>query len=250
MPKVSHYNILLVEDEPLLLRSLERMIAELDAGFVVSHTAGDGLEAITIFRENDIHLVISDIVMPLMSGLELLQQVTRHRPNTPTIMLSGHADFCFAQEALRAGAMDYLLKPISAEAIENALIQARLKLEKYYQLVEDESLSGQSAERAVEYACEYMREKYAEPVEISVLARTLGFSSAYLTKLFKKHMHCTPVKYLTELRIAEAKNLLYNTSLTIKEIGERVGYDNQFYFSRVFHRTVNKTPSEYRERRE
>ncbi|MCL2033157.1 MAG: response regulator [Oscillospiraceae bacterium] len=247
--KIPHYNILLVEDEPMLIRSLRRMISELDMGFVVAYTAGNGLEAIKMMEENDIHLIISDIVMPLMSGLEFLHEASKRRPNTPVIMLSGHADFSFAQQALRSGAIDYLLKPITIDKIDSALIGAKLKLENYYRLIEDETLSGQTAEQAVEYACVYLKEKFAEPVEISNLAKRLGFSSAYLTKLFKKYMHCTPVKYLTELRIAEAKNLLYNTNLTIKEIGERVGYDNQFYFSRVFHKTVDKTPSEYRERR-
>jgi two-component system response regulator YesN len=241
---------LLAEDEPLLVGSLTRMIAGLDMGFVVAYTAGNGLEALELFQKNDVHLVISDIVMPMMSGLELLHEIAGLRPSVPVIMLSGHADFSFAQQAIRDGAIDYLLKPLTEEKVDNALILAKIKLENYYQLIEDETLCGQTAENAVAYACGYMRANFAEAVEIANLAKSLGFSSAYLTKLFKKYMRCTPVKYLTELRIAEAKNLLYNTNLTIKEIGERVGYDNQFYFSRVFHRAVSKTPSEYRERRQ
>jgi Response regulator containing CheY-like receiver domain and AraC-type DNA-binding domain len=247
MPKISEFNVMLVEDEPLLLRSLERHIASIDLGFKVVCKAQNGQEALDLLKTTEIHLVITDIIMPLMSGLDLLTQINRYYPNIAVVLLSGYADFNFAQHALRESALDYVLKPITREKMESILMKARAELSQYYQLVEDESLSGQTAEQTIEYVRTYIRKHYSEQIDLSALASKLGISSAYLTKLFNKYEKCSPIKYLTDLRIVEAKNLLYNTTLTIKEISERVGYQNQFYFSRVF-RKINKiSPSEYRD---
>lgn len=246
MPNISGFNVLIAEDEPLLLRSLERHIHDIDLGFRVLCKAQNGQEALDMLKKHDIHLVITDIIMPLVSGLELLTQVNRHYPNVLVILLSGYADFNYAQHALREGALDYILKPITREKIENILMKAKAELSQFYQLIEDESLNGQTAEQTMEYVRTYIRKHYTEQIDLSAIACKLGISSAYLTKLFNKYEKCSPIKYLTDLRIAEAKQLLSNTQLTIKEVGEHVGYQNQFYFSRVF-RKINKiSPSEYR----
>ncbi len=248
MHEIVCFNTLIAEDEPLLLRALERHIISLDMGFVPAFKAQNGREALSILRSEDVHLVISDIIMPVMTGLELLEYVNSRLPNVPFVILSGHADFAFAQDALRNGALDYVLKPITEEKIEAVLQKAKLRLGARYRLMEDESLGGQSAVKAMEYARTYLKEHYSEQIDFASLAKSLGFSSAYLTKLFNKYEKCAPVKYLTELRIAEAKALLYNTDLSIKEVGALVGYENQFYFSRVFRKTMSCTPSEYRAR--
>ncbi len=246
MHELSHYNALIAEDEPLLLRALERHIACLDIGFVPAFKAQNGKEALAILQSEDIHLVISDIIMPVMTGLELLEYVNRHLPSVPFVVLSGHADFDYAREALRNGAMDYVLKPITEEKIESVLQKAKLTLGARYRLLEDESLGGQSALKAIEYARAYIKAHFKEQIDFAALSKSLGFSSAYLTKLFNKYEKCAPIKYLTELRIREAKQLLHNTGLSIREVGALVGYENQFYFSRVFRKASGQTPSEYR----
>ncbi len=248
MHEIASFNALIAEDEPLLLRALERHIISLDMGFIPAFKAQNGREARSILQSEDIHLVISDIIMPVMTGLELLEYVNSHLPNIPFVILSGHADFVYAQDALRNGALDYILKPITEEKIEAVLQKAKLKLSARYRLIEDESLAGQSAVKSMEYARTYLKEHFQEQIDFAKLSKTLGFSSAYLTKLFNKYEKCAPVKYLTELRIQEAKQLLYNTDLSIAQVGAKVGYDNQFYFSRVFRKAMNCTPSEYRGR--
>lgn len=246
MSKLAYYNILLVEDEPLLLRSLERCIRKLDMGFEPI-TAQNGQEAIELLKNSEIHLIISDIIMPIVSGLELLEYVDHHLPHIPVIILSGHADFTYAQTALRTGAFDYILKPFSEERIENILLKAKLKLGSQYHLLEEDTLSGKSTQQSIEYARLYLKEHYADQIDLNLLAKKLGYSPAYLTKMFNKHEKCSPLRYLTNLRISKAKNLLRNTDLPIKEIGEQVGYESQFYFSRVFRKLISLSPSEYRD---
>lgn len=246
MENLKYYSVLTVEDESLLLKSINDIINNSNIGFRVDFSAGNGQEAINIMNENNVHLIITDIRMPIMSGLELLEYVKNNFPKILVILLTSYAEFQYAQEALRLGALDYILKPVSEEKLETALLKAEIQLKEYYKLIEEELSINQSSENAIAYAKEYIETYFAEDINISNLAKKLGFTSAYFSKLFNTYENCAPSKYLTNIRINSAKNLLANTQLHINEVGRSVGYDNQFYFSRIFKNNTGYTPSAYR----
>ena len=154
----------------------------------------DGQAALDALASSDIHLIITDIRMPVMDGLVLARAVHDRYPHILTIVLSGYADFEYAQEALRQGVFDYLLKPVSRENLESALGKASLALEKYFQLEEDTSLTGKDSKEIVDYVLLYLRNHYMDEVDFSELSSRLGFSSAYLTKLFNKYVGPYPLK--------------------------------------------------------
>ena len=247
MKKIKHYNIMLVEDEVLLRQSLARHIEALDSGYKVVCQVPDGCAALEALKSEDIHLIITDIRMPVMDGLTLAKNVHERYPHILTIVLSGYADFEYAQEALRQGVFDYLLKPVSRENLESALSKASLLLEKHFQLEEDSSMTGKDSQEIVDYVTLYIRSHYMDEVDFSELSSRLGFSSAYLTKLFNKYVGTTPLKYLTDIRIHEAKHLLLNTTLPIREVGEKVGYPDQFHFSKTFRKLTGMNPTAYRQ---
>lgn len=246
MTKLNHYNVLLVEDEKLLLQSLARHINTLDAGFKVTCQAPNGEEALMHLKKENIHLVMTDIQMPVMDGLALAKRIHEQYPNILTIVLTGYADFDYAREALKQGVFDYMLKPVVQEDLETSLGKARLQLQKFFELQEDPTLVGRHAEEIVEYTVLYMREHYMDDIDISSFSATMGFTSAYLTKIFNRYKGDTPLKYLTDIRIHEAKQLLSDTSLPIKEVGERVGYPDQFHFSKTFRKLMGVNPTAYR----
>lgn len=248
MTKLSHYNILLVEDEKLLRQSLANRINSLNSGFKVSCQASNGEEALQCLQIENVHLIMTDIRMPVMDGLTLAQKVHERYPHILILILTSYTDFNYAREALIQGVRNYLLKPISTEDLENALSHARLHLQKSFELEEDPSFTGRDSIQIVEYISLYMREHYMDDIDISALCTELGFSSAYLTKLFNKHKGNTPLKYLTDLRIHEAQRLLMNTTLPIREVGERVGYPDQFHFSKTFRKLTGVNPTAYRNR--
>ena len=86
-----------------------------------------------------------------------------------------------------------------------------------------------------------------EAVDIGELADQMGFTSAYLSKIFKRFTGTTPIKMLTNIRIHNAKKLLKNTNYSIQEIGKKVGYPDQFHFSKTFRKVVGMNPSAFRE---
>lgn len=112
--------LLIVEDEVYSRKSLVKQVQAMDAaGTMTILEAADGKEALEVVRSQRPELVLSDIQMPFMNGLELLGEIRRLLPTTRVVMISGFADFQFAQQAVNQGAIGYLLKPVSDESLQD-----------------------------------------------------------------------------------------------------------------------------------
>ena len=125
-------DILVVEDEAAISRVLVKILEEEFKEYKVS-VAQDGLSALNLIKEKEFALVLCDIKMPKMDGVEVLVKAKKMHPNTPFIMISGHGDLDTAVETMRMGAFDYISKPPDLNrlltAVRNALEQKNLKLE-------------------------------------------------------------------------------------------------------------------------
>lgn len=117
--------VMIVEDEPHAQRRLKRMIERLDGFFRIDAMALDGEEALEILRTTPCDVVFTDIRMPIMDGTELMQRVHRQYPQTMLVVLSGYSDFPYVSEAVRAQAVDYLLKPLTEAALAPLLSQIK-----------------------------------------------------------------------------------------------------------------------------
>lgn len=246
MKKIDHYNILLVDDEYFPRQSIKHSIEEIDDAFVVTAQATNGQEALDILSHESIHIVITDISMPVMNGLELAKRIRQLYPDIATVILTGYAEFEYIQEALRQGTIDYLLKPVSEDDLISVFSRIQLALDKLYILPDDSGISTYDAESYVNQSVAFIQKNYMNDIDMGSLASDMGFSSAYLTKLFKKYAGKTPVKLLTEIRIHHAKKLLLETDQSIQEVGINVGYPDQFHFSKTFRKIVGMNPSAFR----
>ena len=246
MIKIDRFNVLIVDDEHLIRQSVRRKIEGISDSFRITDECSDGEQALKLLKEKDIHIVFTDIRMPVMDGLRLAAEIHARYPDIITVILSGYADFSYAQTAVREGVFDYLLKPVTAENVKDVLERIEVTLQKKYELPGDPSLSKRSAKESVDYAVHYMRERYMDDIDLGALAEKMGFTSAYLTKLFNKFLGEAPLKYLTSIRINEAKKILLATDEPIARVGEMVGYPDQFYFSRTFRKYTGYNPSTYR----
>lgn len=117
--------VMIVEDEPHAQRRLRRMIERLDDFFRIEATALDGEEALAKLKSVRCDVVFTDIRMPIMDGAELMQRVRKLYPQIMLVVVSGYSDFSYVSEAVRAQAVDYLLKPLTEEALTHLL--SRLK---------------------------------------------------------------------------------------------------------------------------
>ena len=240
------------EDEELILNHIIKKIQQIDSGFVVVGAAQNGKQALEMIEEFSPDLLLTDIRMPVIDGLELLKNVALNYPYIKTIVISGYSEFEYAKQAIKYGVHDYLLKPLEPEELRKTLAKIKISLEAetdfFKHRLPKNTPGSNSPEEIMAIVIQFIKENFTREINLNSLAQNFNFNASYLSKLFKKYYEETPVKYLLNLRINEAKHLLRSRpELDIKAVGELVGYPDQFYFSRIFKHMTGKSPSEFRE---
>ena len=135
--------VILVDDEPYILQGLQVIIDWEDCGFEIAAVCHNGKEALNFLKENTVDLVITDIKMPEMTGLELLERIrTENISDAYFAILSGYNDFSFAQKAIRYSCMEYMLKPVAKEQLLE-LISKVLEQRKSIVIEEEEKKTWQ-----------------------------------------------------------------------------------------------------------
>ncbi|MFC0470926.1 response regulator [Halalkalibacter kiskunsagensis] len=384
------YKVVLVDDESLILKSLKKIINWQAFDCEVAGTANDGRGAVSLIKEIQPEIVITDICMPEMNGLDLLKEVQTFQARPEVILLSGYNEFEYAKEGLQNNAFDYILKPIDhdelEECIRRVIVKYKDEKKKEYEYrkhlihealtlgdnklshvkddrtyiitslelnkpsVNDEqqlrewsskerddllseiffykfertryvivyahlkanvefvtqvksemqelgerinalvkiavgkevmgisnlSLSYQqtskllesasflkmniiseddirneyhsqySPDAAIKKAQSYLKENFTKEIGIESVSEEVDLSVSYFSVLFKQKTGVTFLEYVTNLRIEHACILLKTTDLKTYEIANMVGYNDQRYFSQVFKKRLQVTPSQYR----
>lgn len=246
------FKVVVVEDEELILNNIVKKIHNLNLGFEVVGKAQDGKEGLEMIDRLIPDLVITDMKMPVMDGLEMIKIISSKYPYIKKIVVSGFDDFVFAQQAMKYDVRDYLLKPLKINELTDVLTEKRFILENERKLLKQNVIDTKKnkdhcPEEVAKIVELYIRENFNSDINFDLIAQNFNFNSSYLSKVFTKYIGENPLKYLTTLRVNKAKYLLINNSeLSVKEIGELVGYLDPFYFSRVFKGITGKSPSNYR----
>lgn len=211
--------------------------------------AADGREGIRIIEEQKPDLVIADIEMPVINGIDMVARLRSKQCMAQFIFLTGHQKFSYVHSALKLEAVDYLLKPFRYEDLSECIRKVKIRLHKVDEqtsktmLLPEEELRVKSLYIKKALAC--VRECYSDELTVTAIARQLNISEEYFCRLFKKETGYTFVHYLTHYRIHVAAGLLKNFPIMIGEAAEQVGYTDVNYFSNTFKRIMNVSPSEY-----
>lgn len=249
----SFINVVVAEDEELILNNIIKKIHMANMGFRVIGSAQHGKEALELIEKFPPDVLFTDIRMPVMDGLELIKEVSSKYPYIIKVVVSGFNDFKYAQQAMKYEVKDYLLKPLKKVELIDTLERIKIAYNARQNTLKENVLktknnhSYSSAEIAhmVEL---YIKENYAQDINFDLISQNFNFNSSYLSKIFTKHIGENPSKYLMSLRINKAKSLLLKQrELSVKEIGELVGYPNQYHFSHVFKMLTGKSPANFRE---
>lgn len=250
------YKVMLLDDEPWQLKGMNEMIPWDSAGFRVAHALEDPADALSFLSVEKIDVLLTDIRMPGLSGLELMERLRQNNVNTEVIFLSGYAEFSYAQDALRMGAYDYLLKPFNIEEMPAFLKRLRLFLDKksdIASLILQDRIENKNTgeiqsegEKLIKVMMEYIENHYAAPLSLKELVRNCNTNITTAERLFRKHLETTFIRYLTRVRIKKARALLCGGNNSIEEICFQVGYEDYFYFNKVFKKETGFTPYRYR----
>jgi two-component system, response regulator YesN len=276
--------VLIVDDEQWVREVVRLSVAWDTVDCRVPRLFDSGREALEEARRLRPAVILLDIQMPGMTGLDFLEHHRRAFPDSKVIVVSGYSQFEYAQCALRCGAYDYLLKPIDEEHLTRVVKRAvgeigttlahrrqqrstesalqRLKTTRFVANCTDagsgdacddrpkesrwETDTGGITDQRVLQAVDAVRRSLAAPPTLPDVAAAVGLSPSYFSELFSAQMGRSYAHTIMLERISHAQHLLRDTWMRIGEVGELVGYPNSNYFSKVFRRRTGMLPSEYR----
>ena len=245
------FRVLIAEDESLQLAAIARMVQRVSDRFEVVAQAQTGVQALALAEEYLPDVVITDIQMPQMSGIALIEALRDRLPGTQFIIISGYSEFGYAQKAIMLGVTAYLLKPVDPEELGKALSSVYTTLQSQNQAYEDEFAALIASESPAQVASalkDYLCAHFHENINLNLVASSLGYSASHLTKLFQRYYDTSPIRFLTAQRMTKARYFLkYRPEFSIRQISEMTGYEDQGYFSRVFKKENGLSPIEYRE---
>lgn len=244
------FTYLVAEDEERMRDYLVRKVAEVDPHLDSVGAAADGEETIELVESRLPDILLTDIKMPILGGLELVQKIRSTNPDMRILIISGYSEFEYARRAIELGVDEYLLKPVSPLALAEALRRLRIKLEAKAGEVEAEFGLGIPAGEAemVKAVTLYLQENYRQPYSLEKLASRFGCKVAYLLRLYSRATGSTPTRDLIRLRVEKAKRLLVgHPQLEVKQVAAAVGYDDPLYFSRLFKRETGFNPTSFKD---
>ncbi len=260
--KRGHMNLLLVDDEIVTIKGIQKGINWEQLPFDKVLTATSAARAKEIFLHEKVDIMLCDIEMPGESGLKLLEWVRNQGYQTECIFLTCHEKFDYAQKALQLKGMDYLIKPIPYDELQDVLLKAvevicRQNQDNKYleygknQLAEIKSMvlkeeSATDVQKVVAEVKKYIWEHFQEELSAEVLAKQVFISADYLYRIFKKQEGVTIGEYITNAKMLYASEILKNTEIGVSNAAMLSGYSNYCYFTKVFKKYYGMTPSQYK----
>ena len=250
--------LLIADDEKLEREALADMVSRRFEHEVVLELAENGRKAADTAVLWGADLILMDIEMPGMSGLDAARAVLAQRPACRVIFVTAYSLFQYAHEAVHLGACDYLLKPVDPDELEASIRRAtELSPEPETPEVpenpeegapEAESPEGENSQTAMvmTQVRRYLEDNYMFDLSLDSVGEILHISPAYLSAQFKKYQKMNFLDCLTELRINAAKELLADPFRSSAEVASMVGYEDASYFARAFKKRTGMTPTQYR----
>lgn len=235
--------LLIADDEDMIRNGIAKYIKLHTDRFENIYLAKNGQEALDFIYRYKPDIMLLDVQMPGRDGIEVMQEAKRAGVLPCTIILSGYDEFRYAQQAMRCGARDYLLKPSRSSDILQKINEIADEL---FGKEEKEPVAGKGKNGFVELAKGYVQEHYFENLTLGDVAERIGITASYLSSLFSQQMGVTFVDYLNEVRIDHACTYLKQNYLKTYEIAYKVGFRDEKYFSKVFRKVRGMSPSEYK----
>ena len=276
------YRLVIIDDEYIVVEGLQVLLKKLGEDCEVVGTAGDGQKGLELILREKPDVVITDIRIPYMDGLSMIEACREVLPGTRFIIISGYQEFEYARRALVLGALDYIDKPVTADKLHMAFVRLKEsdrrreeRTARITEMAEDSrspekaafaekpleknpgsgeggrplqspSAGAAEASSAIEQINSYIHANYMHDIGLTELSDMVSMNPAYLSVLFKDRNGISFIKYLTRVRLEKARELLAKGAKTA-EAAEAVGYHDAHYFSEIFKKNTGMTPSEYKD---
>ena len=241
--------ILIAEDEQRAREGICKLVESLEGDYQLVGAANNGPMALDMIMNLEPDVVFTDIRMPMMDGIEVAAQVRAQGLKTEFVIITGYADFEYARRSITVNVVDYLLKPVSKEDVEKALVRAK---ERISESVRERPASEggwrdkyPEAHPTIIRALEYIEQNYNKQLNRKDMAHNLEVTPEYFSFLFTKSTGMTFSDFLRNYRIEKAKELFESGECSKSEISGRVGFTDTRYFNQVFKSVTGMTINEY-----
>lgn len=242
------YKVIIVDDEKNIRERMAKFLPWDEFNFEVMGTAKDGLAALDLVKSFEPDLVLSDIKMPNIDGIQLAEQLYRHYPHIVTVFISSYNEFELAQKAIRFNVKGYLLKPVMKNDFRE--LMSNLSKQNLFQLPKEFlKIQVHTPENTRDYmdkAKKYLYENYAENITLKDVADKLYIHESYFSKLFNQEIGEGFNAFVNGIRIERAKEQLMFSNKQLKDISNDVGFSSSSYFNRVFKQKVGVSPMTFR----
>ena len=236
-----NYKAVVVDDEYFIRTGFKFLLDWEKLRMEIAGQASDGEQGLELVKELCPDVVFLDIKMPKMDGLTMLKKLREEQNETLVIIMSGYAEFSYAQKAIDYGVYKYLTKPINTDELEQIITKIVSRLDEQQPEVEYSGIPD-----AVRELIETVEKNLSSDIKLNTIADQLHMDAIYLGRLFKKSMGIGFKDYVVQKRMERAQQLIRTTNLPISEIAEKVGYREENYFRMSFKRFCGCSPREYK----
>ncbi|NQX67391.1 response regulator [Paenibacillus alba] len=264
------YRMLIAEDDKIEREGIQFLLNKYAFPFEIQE-AKHGRAALEMLQEYEADVLLTDIKMPFMDGIQLAREARALKPQLKILILSGHGEFDYAKTAISLQVSHYLLKPIEPEefrSVIQAVIQQldeeqaakreqqewqkayRQEQQRLPELVQGsaDNSDSESRRRAIEDVLRIIEKEFEQDLSLEYLSKRVHLSASYLSHTFKKATGVSVVKYINQYRMEQAKAYLDQSNYKINDVYKMVGFSDLSYFGLMFKQYFGVTPTQYRDK--
>lgn len=247
------YRVLIVEDEDIIRKGIAYTMDWVGMGCTIVGEAANGREGLEKIKELAPDIVLVDIMMPVMDGIEMIRRAGEDDGNSDlkTIILTSYADFDYAKKAINLGVSAYLMKPVDEEELKASIAKVISEIEKEHRLEQIEQKNSDvfiKTDKENDYIQQILDETkfhYSEKISIEIFSDRFGVSSSYLSRKFKESTGTSYLDFLNKYRVQQAVKLLETGKYKVYEVSDLTGFSDYKHFNTVFKRYTGSSPSEF-----
>ena len=235
------YKTYLVDDEQKALEQLVRKPAFGKHGYEIAGCTTESEKAVEEIMRISPDVVFTDLSMPDIGGIQLMVSLKSRGCKAEFVIVSTFAELAKVRRFFVSHEFEYLIKPVNPDDL--AVVLSRVSDKLAHMPPRSELLTTSTVlNEILAYLSDYSAMRHS----LDSISDRWGINPNTVCNLFSKHLDTNYIAYLTELRMKHAEDMLINTSKSIKEVAYTCGYNDYFYFCRVFKENHNCAPTNFR----
>ncbi|TJY43502.1 response regulator [Cohnella pontilimi] len=239
------YRLLIAEDVFEIRNGLSSYFPWKEIGFEVAGLAENGSQALQLLEDEQIDVLLCDIRMPIMTGIEVARQLHEMGSPVKVVFLSGYKDFEYAKQAIIYGVKNYIVKPTQHDELRQVFREIKLQLDQERKIAPKEAVLAED-NKVIARIKAYIEEQF-DRATLEDAAKLVHMNPFYLSKYFKQKTKMNFSDYVNQIKMQRAASLLESLDYKIYEVSELTGYSNAKNFTRSFKKFYGVSPKSYRQ---